>query len=303
MTKPLKIGMIGLDTSHVEAFARLMTDKNDPDYVGGGTIVAAYPGGSPDFDLSINRVETYTQLLRDKYDTTIVDTPEAVAEQSDLIIIHSVDGRVHREQFERIARFGRPVFIDKPFATTSDDARAILEMAEADQVTVMSCSSLRYAEPFAEALRDNSAGNITSVDVWGPLSFQETQPGYLWYGVHAFEMMVAAMGVGCQYANVAIQSQAEIVSCQWDDGRTATYRGLMTGPGTFGAVIHRENGVQVVDVAQTKRPYYAGLLEMIFSHLPFGRSAIASDEMVEVIRTIEIANEAREAAAVTQTTA
>ena len=88
MSQPLRIGMIGLDTSHVGAFARLLMDANATDYVGGGRVVAAFSGGSPDFDLSIDRVDEITKSLAQDHGVAIVDSPEAVAEQVDLVVIH-----------------------------------------------------------------------------------------------------------------------------------------------------------------------------------------------------------------------
>jgi len=54
------IGMAGLDTSHVPAFAGLLHDSTKEYHVPGARIAAAFPGGSPDFDLSINRVGQFT---------------------------------------------------------------------------------------------------------------------------------------------------------------------------------------------------------------------------------------------------
>jgi len=293
MKRPLRIGMIGLDTSHVTAFARLLMDVDDPHHIGGGQVVAAYPGGSDDFDLSANRVQGFTDTLRNEFGVDIVDSPEAVAERVDLLFIHSVDGRVHRDQFERVAPYGHPVFIDKPFSLSVEDAQAILDIARKSAIPVMSSSSLRYADPFVEALCDDSGGQIVAVDVWGPLDFVDSQPGYFWYGVHGFEMLIAAMGVGVQRVEVSRFGQAEIVGMQWGDGRCATYRGLRQGSGTFGAVIHREKSIQVVDVDQAKRPNYACLIDSILRSLPNGKSDVDADQMIEVVRAIEMANAAR----------
>src|SRR3954466_14487579 len=97
----LKIGLVGLDTSHVTGFAGLLNDPGNASHVPGGKIVAAYPGGSKDFELSWSRVDGFTKTLREKYSVEMKDSPEAVAEAVDLLLITSVDGRVHREQFER----------------------------------------------------------------------------------------------------------------------------------------------------------------------------------------------------------
>src|SRR5690606_2501374 len=126
----------GLDTSHVVAFAKLLNDPKDPHYVEGGTIVAAYPGGSPDFELSRSRLEGYTKQLRDNYDVQIVPTPEAVAEVSDAILLESVDGRVHLEQFKRIIPYGKPIFVDKPFTTSTWEAEEIFRLAAEHHIPV-----------------------------------------------------------------------------------------------------------------------------------------------------------------------
>lgn len=49
MKKEIKIGIIGLDTSHVAAFTELLFVKEHPYHVAGAAVVAAYPGGSADF--------------------------------------------------------------------------------------------------------------------------------------------------------------------------------------------------------------------------------------------------------------
>ena len=75
---PLKIGVIGLDTSHVEGFASLLHDAKNPDHVPGGRMVAGFPGGSADFPLSASRVDGYTQKLRDEHGVKMLGSPREV---------------------------------------------------------------------------------------------------------------------------------------------------------------------------------------------------------------------------------
>jgi predicted dehydrogenase len=286
----LKIGFIGLDTSHVEAFARLLMRPDDPNYVPGGCVAVAYPGGSPDFPLSINRVEGYTRTLRDEYGVRIANSPEAVAEQADLVFIASVDGRVHREQFQRVASFGKPVFIDKPLATSVEDAQAILRLAAQSGVVVMSSSSLRYAEPLVQTL---SKFTPIGIDVFGPMALEPTQPGFFWYGIHGIEMLVRALGSGCRRLRVLSNENGDLLAAEWHDGRLGTYRGVRGAHSKFGATIHEAGAAHRVDPAQGK-PSYAGLLEAILRSLPHGRSDVPPAEMLAVIRIVEAANRSRE---------
>ncbi|NBX60119.1 MAG: gfo/Idh/MocA family oxidoreductase, partial [Opitutaceae bacterium] len=41
----MRLGIIGLDTSHVPAFTKTFNDPKDPGYVPGGRVVAAFKGG------------------------------------------------------------------------------------------------------------------------------------------------------------------------------------------------------------------------------------------------------------------
>ncbi len=40
----MKIGMIGCDTSHCTAFAKMLHLPEDPDHLAGGQIIKAFPG-------------------------------------------------------------------------------------------------------------------------------------------------------------------------------------------------------------------------------------------------------------------
>ena len=90
-----RVGIIGLDTSHVIAFTQLL---NDPNQDWGCKVVAGYRGGSPDVQASASRVEGFTNQLRDKFDLEIVDSIEELCTKIDGILLESVDGRPHLEQ-------------------------------------------------------------------------------------------------------------------------------------------------------------------------------------------------------------
>ncbi|MEF3306969.1 Gfo/Idh/MocA family protein [Paenibacillus sp. GYB003] len=293
MSNALKIGIIGLDTSHVTAFTQLLNDSAHTYHVPGGKVVVAYPGGSPDFELSISRVQGFTDKLRDEYGVQIVDSVEQVAQQSDAILLESVDGRVHLEQFAKIAPYGKPVFIDKPLAVTSEHAKQIAELAAKHGVAVMSTSALRFAEGLTEVLASGEKGAIIGADAYGPMAIQPTQPGYFWYGIHSVEMVFAVLGKDCVDVTVTTNDDHDVIVGRWADGRIATVRGNRKGNNSFGAVVHREKGSQFVDVYSHPKPYYASLLERIVPMFKGEGAAIDFAETIAVIRFIEAANESR----------
>ncbi|WP_168120445.1 Gfo/Idh/MocA family oxidoreductase [Paenibacillus sp. HB172176] len=293
-TKHLNIGMIGLDTSHCEAFTKLLNDSSHPYHVEGGRVISAYPGGSEDFELSINRVDQITDTLKEQYGIIIRDSIRAVAEESDAILLTSVDGRVHLEQFENIVSLGKPVFIDKPFAVRSDHARKMFELAEKHQTPLMSASSLRFSVELDEALADAEEGSIIGVDSFGPMNIQETQGGLFWYGIHSAEMLFRAMGKGCVEVQATTNEAYEMVVGVWEDGRIGTLRGNRKGNSLFGVTIHREGGTQFVNASKHPKPNYAGLLECAIPFFQNGEASINPQETIEIIRFLEAANESRE---------
>jgi predicted dehydrogenase len=293
----LKIGMIGLDTSHVVAFAKCFNKPDHAEHIWGARLTVAYPGvGSADFDLSHERLPGFTKQLLEDYSVEMVDSPEAVAKQVDLLFIMSVDGRVHREMFARTVPFKRPTFIDKPFAVSLSDAQEIVRLAKENHVPLMSCSSLRYAHTLTEAIAQHGEGfgAIVGCDVFGPMAIQPTQPGLFWYGIHSVEMVNRIMGRGCVEVKATKNAEHDLITLTFSDGRIASIRGLRKGHSKFGCTIHREKTMQFVNASDVKRSYYSSLLEAIMKSLPHGKSDVETEDTLEIVKIIEACNKSRE---------
>ena len=73
MNSQLRVGIIGLDTSHVAGLANFLNEPQHEDFMPGARITMGYPGGSPDFKKSALRVEGYTQKLHQFLQTLPLD--------------------------------------------------------------------------------------------------------------------------------------------------------------------------------------------------------------------------------------
>lgn len=253
----------------------------------------AYPGGSPDFPLSIGRVEGFTQEMRLQYGVQIVDTPEEVAARCDAILLISADGRVHMDQFKRIAPYGKPVFIDKPLALRTIDAEEIVKISALHRVPVMSASALRYADSLTAELRQNENGPIIGADVHGPMNVETTQSYYFWYGIHMAEMLFAILGTGCVAVSAVSTESHDLIVGKWSDGRIGTIRGVRGNETPFGAVVHRKAGTAWAEIRSSDRTYYASLLEQVVPMFVTGRPALDIKESLEIIRFLEAAEASR----------
>lgn len=294
----LRLGLIGLDTSHVEALASAFNDPQSPHALPGARIEVAFPGGSADFPLSIDRVPRFTQSLESRYGIRMVSSPRQVAEQVDAVLLTSVDGRVHLSQFEAVVDLKRPTFLDKPFATTSADARAIAALASAHGTPLFSSSNLRFANSLQAALADDRGGAIYGADFAGPMTLQPTQPGFFWYGIHTVEMVYAALGRGCRDVTVHSAPDHDLAVGRWEDGRIGVARGNRCGNGAFVGVLHRERGQQWIDTS-IGTPAHQRLAAAILEFFRGGPPPVSLPETVEIMRFLEAANESRSREGVT----
>ena len=136
----IRLGMIGLDTSHVTAFTEIINNPNAKDHVPGARVVAAFKGGSADMPSSIDRVEEYTTTLQKQYGVKIYDTIGQVCDQVDAVLVMSVDGRPHLEQARVVIAAKKPLYIDKPAAGSLRDVLEIFRLAQTAGVPMFTAS-------------------------------------------------------------------------------------------------------------------------------------------------------------------
>ena len=286
----LKVGMIGLDTSHVSAFVKLLNDPTNEFHVPGVRIVKAFPGGSAKFSSSINRVEGFTNELREK-GVEIVDSIEDLA-GLDAYFLESVDGDQHLEQFKVLANFGKPVYIDKPLACNYDEAKAIVALAAEKNVPIMSCSSIRYALGINDLKKPED--KVYSCEAFGPMSLLEDYRDYFWYGIHSTEVLFAMMGKGCESVQVIQTEHADLLFGRWADGRVGTILGTRSGAWQFGCTIATDKE-QKQAIASSAVPYYTLMLKEVVPFFQTGKSPLDIEETLEIIAFLEAASRTRAA--------
>jgi len=284
----IKVGMVGLDTSHCPAFTGMLNDASNPYHVPGAQVVGAFPGGSELFSNSRSRVEGFTTQLRDEFGVQMYDSIPALVADVDAILLESVDGRQHLEQFKELA-VGKPVYIDKPFATTSSEAVEMACIAQHSGTPIMSCSSLRYAAGIVDL---SPGGDVLSCEAFGPAALLDDYPGLFWYGIHSAEMLFSFMGTGCQTARCIAYPEVDVVVGEWDDGRIGILKGTRMGKGQFGCVVHTTEG-NACSMALSTPPYYYGLMKKVVEFFKTRTSPIQTEETIEIVAFLEAADASR----------
>lgn len=285
--KEIRVGIIGLDTSHATAFTKILNDEKAAADVAHCRVVAAYPKGSPDIKSSTERVPGYTEEVK-KQGVEIVDSIEALLTKVDAVLLETNDGRPHLEQVLPVLKAGKPVFIDKPIAGSLTDAVAIFEAAKKYKVPMFSSSSLRFSKN-AQALRNGKLGKITGCDAYSPCALEATHPDLYWYGIHGVETLFTVMGTGCEKVSRASSADFDMALGVWSDGRIGTFRGIRKGGGGYGGTAFAEKGVEPIGGYDGYRP----LLVEIVKFYRSGIAPVSEAETLEIYAFMEAADESK----------
>lgn len=285
----MRIGMIGLDTSHVTAFSKILNDPNSEGVLKGARVVAAYPAGSPDFPASRDRIANFTEQVS-KLDVEIVDSIDALLPKVDAVLLMSVDGRVHLEQARPVIAAGKPMFIDKPIAAKLADAIAIFELAKKEGTPVFSSSSSRFSPGYPELASGEAVGEILGADVYSRTVPTMGHPDLFFYGVHGVELLYTMLGTGCEQVTAVKSPLYEQITGTWQDGRVGTYRGVKE-PAKIGV------GAQVFGTkgtASSEKSYdYKPLVAEIVTFFRTGEPPVPAEETIEIFAFMTAAEKSK----------
>ncbi|MAE75257.1 MAG: hypothetical protein CMJ85_00065 [Planctomycetes bacterium] len=282
--KLIRVGIIGLDTSHAPAFTKLMNKKDATGPLAGVRVVAAFPGGSPDIPASRDRIARFTKQVRGLGAEIVNDIP-ALLDRVDAVMLESVDGRPHWRQAEPVLRARKPIFIDKPLAGSLADAGRIFALAEELNVPCFSSSSLRFTESILAARTDGVRGCAA----FGACPLEPHHPDLFWYGIHGVEILFTVMGPGCKTVSRTQTEGTDLVTGVWDDGRIGTFRGIRDGKKGYGALVFGKQGIH-----HTKG--YGGYDRLVTEIARFfrtGKSPIATTETLEIYAFMAAADESK----------
>jgi hypothetical protein len=287
----VRLGLVGTDTSHVIGFAAAFNDPSSAQHVPGARIVAAFRGGSPDLPSSRDRIDNFTRQLQEKYGVEIVGSIAELCARVDGVLLTSVDGRVHLAQAREIIAARKPLFIDKPMASTLDDAREIARLAKAAGVPWFSTSTLRYGI----APMKTAEGNISGLDVWGPGPLEEHhQLDLSWYAIHEAEMLFTVLGRGCEEVTRTATADTDVVTCRWKDGRIGTMRALRPSS-DYGAVVFRKTAKNQQSEVKAIVPNAHQLDEELVKFFTTRVPPVPNDDTLELMAFLDAAQRSKEA--------
>ncbi len=284
----IKIGIIGLDTSHATTFTELLNGDSDNKFVKEFEVVAAYPYGSKTIRSSYERIPGYTEELR-KLGVEITSSIAELLGRVDCVMLETNDGRIHLDQAMEVFKSGKICYIDKPLGATLGQAIAIYEMAEKYNIPIFSSSALRYS-PQNQRLRNGEFGKIMGADCYSPHKVEPTHPDFGFYGIHGVETLYTLMGTGCESVSRMSSKDVDVVAGRWKDGRIGTFRGIKEGPAIYGGIAYTSKGA----IAAGGYEGYKVLLDQILAFFKTGVSPVSREETIEIFTFMKASNMSKE---------
>ena len=285
----LKIGIIGLDTSHVTAFTEIINNANAPGHAAGGKVVAAFKSSSADIPSSVEHVEEYAAKLQADYGVKLVASLDELLREVDCVLIESVDGRPHLAQARPVIAAKKRVFIDKPIGGTLRDAVEIFRLAKDAGVPVFTSSAYRYYDSMIE-LKKADVGEIRSAISYGPAHLEAHHPDLYWYGVHPAEALFTVLGRGCESVVRTTSADTDVITGVWSGGRVGVLHALRTKPLPRKVTVFGDKGFAEQKSAGDS---YAPLVREIMQFFQTGIPPVSAEETLELMAFMEAADESK----------
>jgi hypothetical protein len=196
----IRIGLVDLDTSHPQAFTRILRTIH-------GVEVRALWDGHDVWPAGFD-----AQFARENDIAVVCSRLEEMPEHVDAAMIHGTNWDTHIEKALVFMKADKPVLIDKPVVGSAGDCRRLLDLQARYGTLVYGGSSLRYAREVTTMRKIlGSRENLLSVAAAGPGDFFS-------YGIHTTEMLQGCIGTGVRSVRAVSGFKTPVLAVTYHDG-------------------------------------------------------------------------------------
>ena len=282
---PIKVAIIGLDTSHSVELPKLMADSTiAPEFRVPGMI----PTRALRFETPFQKKEGLDkrQAYLESIGVKVTEDFDTAVADCDAILLVINDGSFHREYFEKCAALGKPIFMDKPFADTLENARMIRDIAAKNNTRYFTCSSLRFCPGITAARQAMPAP--TEALVWGPLGNAPAGSSIVWYGVHAVEMLESILGKGAISVQLCEHGKGCFLNLNYADGRRGVIS-LDRSSYQYGGLLRDGAATPVKFDEIITTHFYRPMLVEIEKFFRGGEAPVAIEDSYEIMAILDAA--------------
>ncbi|HUU30075.1 MAG TPA: Gfo/Idh/MocA family oxidoreductase [archaeon] len=190
--RTLRIGMVELDTSHADSFARAIAE------IEGAELTAVVNRG---LVYGRERTDKFVQDYKIKH---VCKDPAEMVPLIDVALVIGVNWENHVTDAEPFIRAGTPVFVDKPCVGTERDAAKLLDLEVKYRTPIFGGSTYRYSDTLTRFKREFTKRTDTvALTVYGKINShgRDDMLDLIYYGIHGTELMQELMGLGAVKVN------------------------------------------------------------------------------------------------------
>jgi len=176
----MKLGIIGAQNSHSRHFCEVINKNKKFENVNIAYIYGADdPGECKKLcgDYCIEECQSEAELI----------------EKSDAVAVTYRKGSEHYRPVSAALQAGKPVFNDKPFTASLDEAKKIAELAKKTGVPLTGGSSLKGLPGLPKIKKSITPGSTTVISF--AADPESEYDGYWFYGIHAVEVCLTLCGL------------------------------------------------------------------------------------------------------------
>jgi len=273
----IRIGILGTDNSHSEAFARLLNVPDEKPTVRGAKVVALFG-----LDDKITRQRAEAGSV-----PTIVDRPRDMVAMVDAVMVDFRHGDLHYRYAKPFIEAGIPTFIDKPMSIKVSHAKKLVELARKKRTPITSFSTVRLGPPVEKMKKAmGKIGRVRGGVVTGPGSAKSEYAGVFFYGVHCVELMLEAFGNKVESVRAAEYDGSVIAVVGYKGGLVVTLNIIDGARPPFDAVAFGAKGVAQYEKPERFVGYYYGM-KLFLEMIKTGKPPIPYDDMILSVRVLD----------------
>ena len=257
----MKIGFIDLylDEWHANKYPGWLKEQS------GGEAVVAYAWAAVEKEGKLSSAAWCEQ-----FGVELLGSAEEVVEKSDCIMVLAPDDpEVHLQLAEPALKSGKPVFVDKTFADTADNAKKMFEIAAAYHTPLYTSSALRYSEKLQAVLTDD----IGSVAGFGPAVHIKD------YMIHMLEPLDVLMGMDVAKVMYTGKGPLSSFTLVYRDGRTANLHLSKLLYGYAFKVAHSEK----CEALAIDDNFWFGAVEAVLQFFRNGQAPVAAEDTIAIM--------------------
>jgi predicted dehydrogenase len=284
-----KLGIIGSDNSHAEAYGALAnTGEGEGNRIPDVAVTHIY-GTDP----------VRTKEVADKCKIpNIVDESEDMLGEVDGVVCVWRHGSKHLRDTAPFIKAGLPAFVDKPLACSVADARELITTAQDAKVGFTSFSSMRVAPNVVQFFNGplKELGELKGGFSTGPADMNDQYDGLYFYGIHAVEMMVATFGYGVKSVCASTSGPVVHAICNYGENKPlVTINFVKPNPYVFHVMAFGQEKYQEI-VADHNGAYFEAM-KIFVDVMRTGKWFLTAEQLLEPIQvmaaTIKSVNENR----------